>query len=238
MKSLKTIQTEIGEWAKIQFGDNISKDKSHPTCGMPLGSLAPLLGMGEEYGELLHPILYRLQGRGCEGEEGRVMIKDALADLMVFMCDFASRESIDLEATLNTVWEKVSKRTREKWIQDKQNEKCGLEAKPGNGDIAARNDSQLVDCPRCEGKGQTMFGSLASVCAVCEGRKKVSVDVAAVAKAVDGPKVNEQVVCPRCNGAGSHTFNGPLTKCAICEGTGNVDTEMRDKVLSADALAG
>jgi NTP pyrophosphatase (non-canonical NTP hydrolase) len=122
-KSLSQVQREITAWARSQFGDNVSRDDTSAAFGHPLGSLAPLLGMFEELGELAHAVVYRHQGRGyADPAEHRGAKEDALADLMVFACDFAGREGIDLEAVLGEVWERVSKRRRDNWLADKRSE--------------------------------------------------------------------------------------------------------------------
>jgi NTP pyrophosphatase (non-canonical NTP hydrolase) len=124
-KSLSQVQREITAWARSQFGDNVSRDDTSAAFGHPLGSLAPLLGMFEELGELAHAVVYRHQGRGyADPAEHREAKEDALADLMVFACDFAGREGIDLEAVLGEVWERVSKRRRDNWLADKRSEEA------------------------------------------------------------------------------------------------------------------
>jgi NTP pyrophosphatase (non-canonical NTP hydrolase) len=68
----------------------------------------PALGLAEETGELVHSFLKRAQGIRCEEnhDEG---IRDALADLVVFACDFANAVRIDLRAvTLRELQERVS----------------------------------------------------------------------------------------------------------------------------------
>jgi hypothetical protein len=122
MKSLSEIQAEIQEWAK-QFGTNISRDEDSMSYACSLDSLVPLLGMVEEIGELCHVTIYRHQGRGFTVEEARAARIDAVADLLVFMCDYATREGINLTEALNQVWEKVQYRRRDSWKKDKQVEK-------------------------------------------------------------------------------------------------------------------
>jgi hypothetical protein len=41
---------------------------------------------------------------------------------MVFMCDYASREGIDLNAVLHLTWEKVKQRRQATWVADKEKE--------------------------------------------------------------------------------------------------------------------
>jgi NTP pyrophosphatase (non-canonical NTP hydrolase) len=124
MKSLSEIQAEIQEWTK-QFGTNISRDEDSMSYACSLDSLAPLLGMVEEIGELCHVTVYRHQGRGFTPAEARAAKIDALADLLIFSCDYASREGIDLTSALNETWEKVQHRRRDSWKKDKQAEQRG-----------------------------------------------------------------------------------------------------------------
>lgn len=95
LATLDTIQAEIKEWAINNFGGNESK---HPAFrrtgtripsdpgpsesfeyGIPIHSLAPLLGMVEECGEL------------AEASTEAQMV-DALADIGVYLCDYGNRE--------------------------------------------------------------------------------------------------------------------------------------------------
>lgn len=66
----------------------------------------PLLGLQEELGELSHAYLKRAQGiRVTEDHNGN--IKDACADILIFLCDFCNAEGIDLESVVTEVWENV-----------------------------------------------------------------------------------------------------------------------------------
>lgn len=110
--SLNKIQALVHEWGFNNFGNNVSK-----TTGQELGSIAPLIGMGEELGELQHCILKAHQGIRGFSENGTLTQKyfderdDALADILIYMCDFASRENVNLLEVLNKTWRKiVSKR--------------------------------------------------------------------------------------------------------------------------------
>jgi NTP pyrophosphatase (non-canonical NTP hydrolase) len=65
----------------------------------------PLLGVGEELGELYHAHLKREQGiRGSDAEHA-AGIEDAVADIVIFLADFCNAEGIDLEATVERVWD-------------------------------------------------------------------------------------------------------------------------------------
>jgi NTP pyrophosphatase (non-canonical NTP hydrolase) len=126
MKSFEDIQREIGTWARINFGDNVSKDPNSITYGHPLDALCPLLGMVGELGELAQNDLRPLQGRPKLDAVGQKEARaDALADILVFMCDYATREGINLQFVLNEVWEKVSKRRQQTYEADKAKEKAG-----------------------------------------------------------------------------------------------------------------
>ncbi len=117
---LTEVQKEIGEWA-TQFGDNESKDPRYD--GVALKSLPPLLGIMEEVGELVAPIVKRHQGRGFEDvEEYTAQVRDSLADLLIFACDFANREGIDLAEVLEATWAIVRNRKQKTWIEDKAKE--------------------------------------------------------------------------------------------------------------------
>lgn len=105
---LPTIQREIGEWSRRNFGDQTSK-ATHQV----LGSLAPLLGVTEELGELTHVVLKRHQGiRGYDNyEKYKAERDDAVADLMIYLCDFAEREGdLDVMEALERTWNKVKSR--------------------------------------------------------------------------------------------------------------------------------
>jgi len=100
---LRELQGQVHKWGKENFGLNISKIN-----GIILGSLAPLIGMTEELGELNHAVLKYHQGiRGFNDEKYKAERDDALADILVYMCDFASREGVDLLSVLNDTWRKV-----------------------------------------------------------------------------------------------------------------------------------
>ena len=90
------IQSELVEWQKHNFPN---REVWHP-----------LLGIGEEAGELYHAFLKRAQGiRGTKAEHDAA-IKDVLADLYIFMADFANAEGIDLQKTIEQVWDGVVSR--------------------------------------------------------------------------------------------------------------------------------
>ena len=76
---LEQIQKEQPEWVQHNFGDR--------------PSWQPLLGAGEEIGELYHAFLKRAQNIRLS-ENHNENIKDALADIIIYLCDFSSSEGI------------------------------------------------------------------------------------------------------------------------------------------------
>lgn len=81
---IRSLQTAHEIWSKKNFGH---KERE---------SVDPLMGIGEEYGELLHHFLKRKQGIR-KHEDHDHGINDALADMFIYMMDFANREGIDLQ---------------------------------------------------------------------------------------------------------------------------------------------
>lgn len=98
---LHYLQMEVGQWSRDNFGRQPSTN--------------PLLGIVEEVGELSHAHLKGLQGIRHDSEEIREKKRDAVADILIYLCDYCERENIDLEGTVNVVWREVSKRN---WVED------------------------------------------------------------------------------------------------------------------------
>jgi NTP pyrophosphatase (non-canonical NTP hydrolase) len=111
-KSLQEIQVEIGIWSRVNFGDQTSK-----VTGQSLGPLAPLLGVVEELGELCHAVLKHHQGIRKFSDDMVYSRErdDAIADVLIYLCDFACREGVDLGAVLERTWAKVQQRN---WQQN------------------------------------------------------------------------------------------------------------------------
>lgn len=115
---MKGILEQIFEWSMKNFGNNPAKAKGYE--GTELKALASLLGVGEEFGELCHVVLKRHQGiRGYDDDDQYERERDdALADILIYLCDFANREGVDLFAKFQSVWEaEVQKRN---WTENKQ----------------------------------------------------------------------------------------------------------------------
>lgn len=95
IKTLSQIQEEQRSWVAHNFP---GRHAWHP-----------LLGVQEEVGELSHHFLKRAQNIRLN-EDHNEGIKDAVADILIYLLDFCSAEGIDLEHELNKVWEKVRQR--------------------------------------------------------------------------------------------------------------------------------
>lgn len=94
--TISRVQAEQVEWVKHNFGDR--------------PSWQPLLGVQEEVGELSHAFLKRHQGIRGTHEEHTADIRDAVADIIIFLMDFASSEGIDVREALEETWQKVRQR--------------------------------------------------------------------------------------------------------------------------------
>lgn len=98
VRSLNSLQEEVAEWSEENFPDQPAEN--------------PLLGVGEEYGELTHAVLKDKQGiRLDEADVGPDAEKDAVGDIVVFLADFCSRRGYTLGECVEAAWEgKVSTR--------------------------------------------------------------------------------------------------------------------------------
>lgn len=93
---LRRLQIEQRAWTEKNFGER--------------PAWHPLLGLVEEIGELAHAYLKREQGiRGTRAEHNEA-IRDAIGDIVIYLCDFCSREHIDLQDAVTETWGRVSRR--------------------------------------------------------------------------------------------------------------------------------
>lgn len=70
----------------------------------------PLLGVMEELGELAHAHLKGLQNIRHTPEQIYEMKKDSVGDIVVFLADYCSANSIDFQEVMEKTWEKVRRR--------------------------------------------------------------------------------------------------------------------------------
>ena len=80
---IKDLRIRVGNWSQANFDNQVSK--YNPS--VVLDHLAPLLGIAEEIGEL------------CEAETKDCLNgkKDAIGDIVIYTCDFATRLGINFE---------------------------------------------------------------------------------------------------------------------------------------------
>lgn len=83
--TLQEIQFAVGEWSRRNFLNNTP--------------LEPMEGLVEELGECAHARLKRRQGIRHTPEECVAMERDAIGDMGIYLCDFASRMGIALAAS-------------------------------------------------------------------------------------------------------------------------------------------
>ena len=96
MTDLKKLQKEMAEWQNLNFPGR------EPWM--------PLLGVGEEVGELNHAYLKMRQGIRGNSEEHQAAMIDAVGDTIIFLMNFCSDVGIDVEDALLTTWREVQKR--------------------------------------------------------------------------------------------------------------------------------
>ena len=77
-----------------------------------------VFGMVEELGELCHHLLKREQGIRGGGVDHEYEIRDACADLVIFMMGLADEEGFDLLTAINEAWDQVKRRD---WIRFPKN---------------------------------------------------------------------------------------------------------------------
>ena len=92
--ALSELQAQVADWAAQNFGTSADGGDA-------------LLGVVEEVGELSHAVLKRKQGiRGTRAEHDAA-IRDAVADIVIFLLDFCAREGIDLHEAVVDTWQSV-----------------------------------------------------------------------------------------------------------------------------------
>jgi len=98
---LDRMQNEIEEWAIRNFG--------------PLNPDNSILGIAEEVGELCHSHLKRKQGIRGTKEEHDEKSQDAIADLIIYILNYASGMGWRVWPILKIVWKRVQQRD---WKKD------------------------------------------------------------------------------------------------------------------------
>lgn len=107
IETMRRVATAVGVWASAQFGAGCSPQQID-NC---------LMGLLEETGEFTHAVLKMQQGIRGTPEEHKEAMKDAVADICVFLADLCERQSLDLGAA----YEQALTRPRDTTIQLPEN---------------------------------------------------------------------------------------------------------------------
>lgn len=102
---LITLQAEIGKWADKNFGEHTP-------------SYHPLLGVGEEVGELNHAHLKGEQQIRAGSDPQEIFLKksDAIGDIVIFLMHYCYIERLTLENCIRDAWNEVKDRD---WTKDR-----------------------------------------------------------------------------------------------------------------------
>ncbi len=93
---IKQLQKEQAKWSQRNFGEQ--------------PAYRPLLGVGEEVGELNHAHLKMEQGIRGSRAEHIAAAKDAVGDIVIYLADYCTRMGFDLEACVSLAWDEVKER--------------------------------------------------------------------------------------------------------------------------------
>jgi len=89
---LNLLQRQVAAWSERNFPDQPAEN--------------PLLGVGEEYGELTHAVLKDKQGiRLDESDVSTEAEMDAVGDMVIFLADFCSRRGYNIGDCVEMAWE-------------------------------------------------------------------------------------------------------------------------------------
>jgi NTP pyrophosphatase (non-canonical NTP hydrolase) len=94
--NLKTLETKVSMWSEKNFPGN--------------KPYHPLLGIGEEVGELMHAHLKMEQGIRGSAEQHHTAKEDAVGDIVIYLADYCWRNGIDFEHAVTKAWDEVSRR--------------------------------------------------------------------------------------------------------------------------------
>ena len=94
--NLSQLQREVGVWARRNF----PKEKPYQ----------PLLGIGEETGELMHAHLKMEQKIRGKAEEHQEAKEDAVGDILIFLAHYCELNDINLSWAVEKTWREVKQR--------------------------------------------------------------------------------------------------------------------------------
>lgn len=98
--TLQQLQKEVAQWADKNFPDS--------------KSYHPLLGVGEETGELMHAHLKGEQSIRHSAAKIHNMKIDSIGDIIIYLADYCGRNCISLEEAVEKTWEQVKQRDWQK----------------------------------------------------------------------------------------------------------------------------
>lgn len=98
------MQQDRNAWVAYNFPDTPKDDSFY--------------GMVEELGELAHHMLKRRQSIRGDGVDHEAEIRDACADLFIFMLGIATHEGFDLVEEIENTWMQVRERDWVKFPHD------------------------------------------------------------------------------------------------------------------------
>lgn len=128
--SLRELQRQHTIWERRNF----------PDCDL----VQATLGVNEEAGELSHAVLKRIQKIRGDDAQHAADIRDACADIIIYLTSVADHEGFDLAEVVTETWEKVRARD---W-----------NANPHDGQM--RIEGTVTG--RIEGQGNTIIGAVGS----------------------------------------------------------------------------
>lgn len=98
--TLRELQQVVDAWVKYNFPNQVAYQ--------------PLLGVVEEVGELSHSHLKEEQNIRGSVEEHQAKAKDAIGDIVIYLCNYCSLRGFDLESCVDTAWREVRDRDWQK----------------------------------------------------------------------------------------------------------------------------
>jgi NTP pyrophosphatase (non-canonical NTP hydrolase) len=113
MLTFKQLQEEVSLWANKNFGDRLRK-MGELGEDEPRPAWHPLLGLGEELGELDHAYLKMQQKIRGSSKKHIDEAKDAVGDILIYLADFCALMGFDMQEIIEETWNQVQKRDWEK----------------------------------------------------------------------------------------------------------------------------
>ena len=104
---LKELQVNASSWSKRNFGEH------HGT------GYRNLLGVSEEVGELCHAQLKGEQVIRHTPDEILAMKKDAVGDIVIFLCNYCDSQGISIDDCVKSAWDEIKNRD---WTKQQRGE--------------------------------------------------------------------------------------------------------------------